>query len=158
MSSTSTPWEQMASELENGMRQDLSGVRTRGAVRQREAVATTVRGAVRTRGARRGSIQPANEPPEPAPVVVVEVPENQPIPSAKKVKEKLGSQGTLDLYYVVHDKHWAALRPRELNPDDDKNGGDQHAFLYNLKPEFVLVASGEGRPSWCDDKTQVIEW
>ena len=157
MSATSTPWEQMASELEKGMHQDLSGVRTRGAVRQRGAVATTVRRAVRTRGARRGSIQPTNEPSEPAPVVVIEVPENQPIPSAKKVKEKLGSQGTLDLYYVVHGKHWATLGPREFNPDD-KNGWDQHTFLRNLKPEFVLVAAGEGRPSWCDDKTRVIEW
>ena len=158
MSATSTPWEQVASELEKGMRQDLGGVRTRDAVRQRGAVATTVRGAVRTRGARRGNTQPASEPLESTPVVIVEVPENQPIPSAKKVKEKLGLQGTLDLYYVVHGKHWAALSPREFNPDDEEHGGPQHAFLRNLKPEVVLVPAGKGHPAWCDDKTKVIEW
>ena len=88
--------------------------------------------------------------------MIVEVPENQPIPLAKKIREKLGLQGALDLYDMVHGKHWAVLELREFNLDD-KNGGDWSAFLRNLKPEFVLLALREGHPSWCDDKTQVIE-
>ena len=144
MSATSTPWEELASELEEGMRRDLGGVRTRGAVR--------------TRGVVRGGTRPTGKPSELAPIVVVEVPENQPAPPEKKVKKKLGLQSALDLYYVVHGKHWAVLGPREFNPDDEEHGGPQHLFLRNLKPEVVLVPAGKGRPAWCDDKTKVIEW
>ncbi len=146
--SESRLWEKLASEFNEGLREDLGAVRTRGAMQ--------ARGATRTRGGAREGAQPAGEPSEPAPVVVVEVPEDGDIPAEDEIRSKL-SAPALDLYYVVRGRHWAALGERELNPDDADRGREHQLILRNLRPDFLLAPSGRARPSWCGEGTQMIE-
>ena len=163
MSSNTDLWERLAAKLEEGMHEDLRGGRTWSAARQRGAAMRTRRGVVRTRGAVQEADQPAVEPWEQVPVVIVEVPKYEMLPSEEQVKHELQERmdnevGDIDLYYVVRGRHWAALGPRELNPDNAEYGNDHHLFLRSLKPEYVLLPSGQERPSWCGEETPVIEW
>jgi len=150
-------WKRVASELEDSMRQDLSGIRTRG------GAVNEPRGVVRTRGATRGGVQRGREPFEHACTVVVEASTTHARPDAQQIRDKLQAYlgtvlGLIDLYYIVPGKHWAALGPRELNPDDEEYGEEHRLLLRSLQADFALVSTGKSFPEWCGAETQVIEW
>jgi hypothetical protein len=162
-------WKTLAAELDEGLRLDLGGeggaepaqaMRTRGGVTGPRAVRT--RGAVRVRGAaptRGAARRPEPAPParRPTPVVAVEVPVGREAPTAQHVRRLLTLAGNLDVYHVV-PKHWAALQPRELNPDDRDRGREHYLILKNLALDFALVVSAEHPPAWSRSARKVVAW
>ena len=95
------------------------------------------------------------------PVVIV-VPSSAAAPDSASIADWLkqhGAEGApLDIYYVVENRHWASLAPRELCPSDERCGLDDVLWLRNFMPEYVLVPDGESRPPWCCQQATLVEW
>lgn len=150
-------WKQIASDLDHGLRQDLSAVRTRGGATGGQ------RGVVRARGAAGGSAPGVSEPLQQSVIVVVETPRGKQRADERQIRDKLRAHsvselGPLDLYYIVRDKHWAVLEPRELNPDGEEHSADHSLLLRSLKADFAVLAAGTSRPAWCGEETRMLEW
>ena len=145
-------WEKLASEFEEGLRRDLGGarVRVRGMTQLPSVLSKSLDSSLFHMGA-------VGLPREPL-LVVVEVARNRPRPSAHDIGDRLKLDQPLDIYYVVPWKHWAALRPRELNPDDRYRGAEDLLILWNLQPDYALVLSAEDPPEWSRKAKKTVEW
>jgi hypothetical protein len=142
----------VAAELQRALTADLGmveGVRAAGGGHAARSVRRVSRRPVRGRPSRVAATR--------IPVVVVEVPAARERPAAPAIAAMLNLQDPFDLYYVI-PKHWAALPPRELNPDDRDRGHEHLAILRNLTPDYALVATTGRQPAWTTAAAQVLPW